>query len=212
MGRDYVWVKHYLLDYGQQRAAAGYNVLHDSIISEFHEVLCTSMPGGVTLADDDRREAAAPAEADNGVDYQDQLVPDNAGDDIQPIIEEEDVPAPSGLDCSYHFMCSSAHSYLTCDLILAGPSQAKNAIEEQQQQDVRPRGRSRLSIQVSTAFLFLRTECPFSSIGATTCSMWHIKSANRVSSSQTTLYPNPRLGNCRFNTYFDLTSQKASCL
>ncbi|KAJ1257462.1 hypothetical protein BS78_K017500 [Paspalum vaginatum] len=44
-GQDYVWVKHYLTDYAQQRAASGNIVLQDSI-SAFQDALCTSMACG----------------------------------------------------------------------------------------------------------------------------------------------------------------------
>ncbi|KAK3139611.1 hypothetical protein QOZ80_5AG0386170 [Eleusine coracana subsp. coracana] len=121
--RDYVWVKHYLMDYAQQRAGGGYTVVHDSI-SDFHYVLCTSMAGGVPLADDGHREVAEPGEeADNNV-VDHQQVSADAGDAIQPMIEQDDMPTASG------------------------PSQPNNAVEEQQQQDVvRSPGKSILAIQ-----------------------------------------------------------------
>ncbi|XP_066354544.1 uncharacterized protein [Miscanthus floridulus] len=58
-GRDYVWVKHYLMDYAQQRAGGGYVVLQDSI-SAFQDALCTRMIVCGGHADDDHREAVAP--------------------------------------------------------------------------------------------------------------------------------------------------------
>ncbi|KAK3136390.1 hypothetical protein QOZ80_5BG0433300 [Eleusine coracana subsp. coracana] len=121
--RDYGWVKNYLMEYAQQCAGGGYTVVHDSI-SDFHDVLCTSMAGGVPLADDGRREVAELAEeADNNV--ADQQVSADAGDAIQPMIERDDMPTAS----------------------VVGPSQPNNAVEEQQQQDVRPPGKSILAIQ-----------------------------------------------------------------
>ncbi|KAL6905870.1 hypothetical protein ACP4OV_003471 [Aristida adscensionis] len=59
-GQDYVWVKQYLSEYAQQRAAAGYAVLHDSI-SAFHDALCTTMAVAGHVDDAGRPEGNAEA-------------------------------------------------------------------------------------------------------------------------------------------------------
>ncbi|TVU51494.1 hypothetical protein EJB05_02926 [Eragrostis curvula] len=110
-GRDYLWVKQYLVGYAQQRASDGCAVLQDSI-SAFHDVLCTSM-------------TSAPAETANVVDdQQQQVVLAGAGDTAEPMVEQEEVPVASG------------------------PSQPNHdAVDEQEQEEVRPPVRSRFSIQ-----------------------------------------------------------------
>ncbi|TVU03969.1 hypothetical protein EJB05_50480, partial [Eragrostis curvula] len=128
MGRDYAWVKQYLVDYAQLRASGGYVVVHDSI-PDFHDVLCTSMTGGGHADGSGEVVAAAPAEAGNGVNDQEILA--GAGDDgVQPMLEEDDMSAASGW-------------------IDDGPSEGIDAVDglEQEQQEVRPASRSKFSIQ-----------------------------------------------------------------
>lgn len=81
MGRDYDWVKNYLMDYAQQRATGGYCIVHDST-SDFRDVLCTSIAG-----------RAEPVEMDN--DVGDQQMAANAGDVIQPMTRQENMPEAS---------------------------------------------------------------------------------------------------------------------
>jgi hypothetical protein len=96
MGRDYLWVKSYLMDHAQKRAGGGYTVVHDSI-SDFHNVLCTRM-AGCSHADDLPDEVAA----ENGV--VDQQVPCK-GDTVQPMIEQADiVPMAAGWIVHNHFI------------------------------------------------------------------------------------------------------------
>ncbi|PUZ63346.1 hypothetical protein GQ55_3G060400 [Panicum hallii var. hallii] len=122
-GQDYVWVKHYLTDYAQQRAGAGYTVVHDSI-SAFHDALCVGMNYGGNADGDDRREGmqmAAAAGNGGGSDQQQELA--GATDDAaQSLIDQGNVPAA------------------------AGPSEP-SASNEQEQREVRQVGRSALAIQ-----------------------------------------------------------------
>ncbi|KAK3136389.1 hypothetical protein QOZ80_5BG0433290 [Eleusine coracana subsp. coracana] len=122
MGRDYAWVKHYLMDYAQQRASHGETIVHDST-SDFHDVLCTSMAGSTGHADGSR-EVEAPVEAKNGVDEQHVLL--NAVDSVQSMAEFENIMP-----------------------VVSGPSEpSNNAANVQEQQDVVGHPvRSRLAIQ-----------------------------------------------------------------
>ncbi|CAN6335848.1 unnamed protein product [Urochloa humidicola] len=125
--RDYAWVKHYLTDYGRQRAGGGYTVIHDSI-SAFHDALCVSMNHGGGNADGDGRgegmEMAAAAVGNGGGDQHQQQELAGADDDAaaQPIVEQGDAPAA------------------------AGPSEP-SADNEQEQREARQGGRSALAIQ-----------------------------------------------------------------
>ena len=97
-GLDYMWVKHYLTGYAQQRAGGGYTVVHDSI-SAFHDALSVSMnydgDGGNADGDDHRREGMEVAAAvGNGGGGGDQDY--GAVDAEQPLIEPGDVPATAG--------------------------------------------------------------------------------------------------------------------
>ncbi|KAL6641708.1 hypothetical protein ACP70R_019889 [Stipagrostis hirtigluma subsp. patula] len=95
-GRDYVWVKHYLTDYAQQRATAGYAVVHDSI-SAFIDALCTSMTVAGQHVDVDRREGEAAAVATSSADQLQSFVAvPNAVQPDQQMIEHGNVPAKSG--------------------------------------------------------------------------------------------------------------------
>ncbi|OEL26354.1 hypothetical protein BAE44_0012629 [Dichanthelium oligosanthes] len=124
-GRDYVWVKHYLTGYAQQRAGGGYTLIHDSI-SAFHDALCTSMNYGGN-ADDDRGEGmeiVAAVVENGGGDQQKEFAAaaDDAAQAQSPLIEQGDVPA-------------------------AGPSEPSASNEQEQQEVHRPVGRSALAIQ-----------------------------------------------------------------
>ncbi|RLN30557.1 hypothetical protein C2845_PM05G07960 [Panicum miliaceum] len=99
-GRDYVWVKHYLTDYAQQRAGGGYTVVHDSI-SAFHDALCVSMNYGGNAAGDDRREgmqmavAAGNGGGGGGDQEQQELAGATDAAAAQHLIDR-DVPAAAG--------------------------------------------------------------------------------------------------------------------
>ncbi|KAG2623570.1 hypothetical protein PVAP13_3KG068700 [Panicum virgatum] len=124
-GLDYMWVKHYLTGYAQQRAGGGYTVVHDSI-SAFHDALSVSMnydgDGGNADGDDHRREGMEVAAAvGNGGCGGDQ--DDGAVDAEQPLIEPGDVPAT------------------------AGPSEPSASNDHQERREVRKVGRSAIAIQ-----------------------------------------------------------------
>ncbi|WVZ89233.1 hypothetical protein U9M48_035661 [Paspalum notatum var. saurae] len=84
-GRDYVWVKHYLTDYAQQRAASGNIVLHDSI-SAFQDALCTNMASGGGHTDD-HHEVPAPE-----ITGCPQGVHADAAQDVEPTIKAANEP------------------------------------------------------------------------------------------------------------------------
>jgi hypothetical protein len=89
-------VKHYLTDYAQQRAGAGYTVVHDSI-SAFHDALCVGMNYGGNADGDDRREEmqmAAAAGNGGGSDQQQELA--GTDDAAQSLIHQGNVPAAAG--------------------------------------------------------------------------------------------------------------------
>nr|CAB3463388.1 unnamed protein product [Digitaria exilis] len=127
-GRDYVWVKHYLTDYAQQRASGGYTVIRDPI-SAFHDALCAGMNYGGNAGDDGHRggEMAAAAVVENG------------GGSSRPDEQQELAGAAPLIIEQGHAPASAA---------AAGPS-IPSANNEQERPEVvgQPVGRSALTIQ-----------------------------------------------------------------
>ncbi|KAF8658215.1 hypothetical protein HU200_059436 [Digitaria exilis] len=127
-GRDYLWVKHYLADYAQQRASGGYTVIRDSI-SAFHDALCSGMNYGGKAAADGRRGGEMEA-----------AVVENGGGSSRPQQQELAGAAPTIIDQGHAAAAAAA---------AAGPSSIPSDNNEQERQEVvrQPVGRSALAIQ-----------------------------------------------------------------
>jgi hypothetical protein len=108
------------MGYAQARASGACTVVYDST-AEFLDVLCTRMAGGP-------HEVAAPGEAGVVSVVDDQVLPNNSGAAVQPMVEEdEDAPAASGWIVHNHFIRSSFQILLKVFLASSYVSRAISA-------------------------------------------------------------------------------------